>query len=118
MDNGAENQQGVTFMSETITRELLEGKSKKLIINELLEIGWARESAIQYVNDLELKLNKSPEGRKRKVSYYRRYTVYGILLIVGAIIASFLLEGGLIWFALVAGAVFFIVGLIGWIGYL
>lgn len=112
-----EGQEATKVVQEMVTQRLLEGKGKKNIVEELVKGGWTKESATQYVDNLELQFKQSPEGRQRLASNYKRHMLYGVLWIAGGVIATMVLEGWFFWGAIVWGAIDFFRGFFGWLKY-
>jgi len=112
-----EGQQVNNVVQEMVTQRLLEGKDKKKIVEELVKGGWTKESATQYFDNLELQFKQSPEGRQRLASNYKRHMLYGVLWVVGGVIATMVIEGWFFWGAVVFGAIDFFRGFFGWLKY-
>lgn len=113
-----EGQQASNAVQEMVTLRFLEGKDKKKIVEELVQGGWTKESATQYVFDLELQFKQSPEGRQRLASNYKRHMLYGVLWIAGGVIATMAFPGWIFWGAVVFGLYDFFKGLFGWLKYM
>ena len=124
-----EEQKEIDELSEAIANALAEGKSKRAIVEELIEHGWPEGSANQFVNDIEqtvVVFKNSPEGRQLADAYARHMT-YGILWIVGGTIvtvatyqAAFASGGGtyiIAWGAILFGIIDFFRGFFGWLRY-
>ena len=124
-----EEQKVIDELSEAIASELVEGKSKRAIVEELMEHGWPDNSANQFVNNIEQTIvvfKNSPEGRQL-ADAYARHMIYGILWIVGGTIvtvatyqAAFASGGGtyiMAWGAILFGVIDFFRGLFGWLKY-
>ena len=112
-----EGQQANTVVQEMVTQRFLEGKDKKKIAKELIQGGWTKESATQYVDNLELRFKQSPEGRQRLASNYKRHMFYGVLWVAGGVIATVVIEGWFFWGAVVFGLYDFFRGFFGWLKY-
>ena len=112
-----EGQQAINVVQEMVTQRFLEGKNKKKIVEELIQGGLAKESATQYVDNLELQFKQSPEGRQRLASNYTRHMLYGVLWIASGVIATMVIEGWFFWGAIVFGLYDFFKGFFGWLKY-
>ena len=94
--------------------------------------GWAKETAAQFVDDIEQELNRraeeyksTSEGRQAMARQYKRHMLYGILWAAGGTAVTIATyeaasEGGwfiVVWGAIIFGIIDFFRGLFGWLKY-
>jgi hypothetical protein len=110
-----------------VWKELSDGKGKGKIVKDLVKKGWVKEAAIELVDSVEQALEeykRSPEGRRELASRNKRKMIFGLLWVVGGIIATVVTYvfaiGGIFfifWGAVLFGAIDFFRGLAGWLKY-
>ena len=121
-----EEQKAIDELSEAVASEIAEGKSKEIIVRELVKQDWPEDAATQFVNNIEQAINdykESPEGRKVLADKYARHMIYGILWAVGGTVVTVATytaasNGGtyfVAWGAIVFGIIDFFRGWYGWI---
>jgi hypothetical protein len=113
---------------EEVRKKFNEGKGKDKIVKDLVKKGWAKEAVIERVDSVEQAIEeykRSPEGRRELASKYKRMMIFGLLWVVGGIVATVATyeaasEGGvyfIFWGAVIFGAIDFFRGLAGWLKY-
>lgn len=124
-----EEQKAIDELSETVASELVQGKSKRMIVEELTEHGWPEGLANQFVNNIEQAIDAykdSPEGQQL-ANAYARHMIFGILWVAGGTVvtiatyqAAFAAGGGtyiIAWGAILFGIIDFFRGFFGWLKY-
>lgn len=119
-------------LAQYVANSLTEGKGKGGITKTLVKQGWSKETAAQFVDDIEQEVNRraeeyrsTPEGRQTMARQYKRHMLYGILWAGGGVAVTIATyeaasEGG--WFIVASGAIIFGIidffrGLFGWLKY-
>jgi len=123
-----EEQKAIEKLSAAVAKELAEGKKKEEVTKKLLKQGWPKESANNFVENINQALERyknSPEGQRILASKYKRHMIYGVLWAVGgtavtAATYSAASSGGVYfvaWGAILFGIIDFFRGLFGWLKY-
>jgi len=128
----SEEQNAVDRLAQYVAQNLAEGKDKGGITKELVKLGWAKETAAQFVDKVEEELKMraeefkaTPEGRQVMAAKYKRHMLYGILWAAGGTAVTIATyeaasEGGwfiVAWGAIIFGIIDFFRGLFGWLKY-
>jgi hypothetical protein len=127
-----EEQNAVDQLAQYVAQNLAAGKDKGGITKELVKLGWAKETAAQFVDNIEEELKRraeeykrTPEGRQAMAAQYKRHMLYGILWAAGGTAVTIATyeaasEGGwfiVAWGAIIFGIIDFFRGLFGWLKY-
>jgi len=128
----SEEQNTVDQLAQYVAQNLAEGKDKGGITKELVKLGWVKETAAQFVDNIEEELKiraeeykRTPEGRQVMAAQYKRHMLYGILWAAGGTAVTIATyeaasEGGwfiVAWGAIIFGIIDFFRGLFGWLKY-
>jgi len=115
--------------AQYVAEKLGEGENKGRIARELVERGWAKETAKQFVDDIDEEIRSyveeykwTPEGRQAMVAQYKRRMLFGFLWAAGGTAVTIGTyeaagEGGVFfiaWGAIIFGIIDFLRGLFGW----
>lgn len=128
----SEEQNAIEPLAQYVVQNLEKGNNKGGITKELVKLGWPKETAAQFIDNIEEELKrraeeykKTPEGRQAMAAQYKRHMLYGILWVVGGTAVTIATyeaasEGGffiIAWGAIIFGIVDFFRGLFGWLKY-
>jgi hypothetical protein len=128
----SEQQSAMEQLAQYVTQNLAEGKDKGGITKELVKLGWSKEIAAQFIDNIEEELKRraeeykrTPEGRQAMAAQYKRHMLYGILWAAGGTAVTIATyeaasEGGwyiVAWGAILFGIIDFFRGLFGWLKY-
>jgi len=128
----SEDQNATEQLAQYVAQNLAEGKDKGGITKGLVKLGWPKETAAQFVDNIEEELKRraeeykrTPEGRQAMAAQYKRHMLYGILWAAGGTAVTIATyeaasEGGwfiVAWGAIIFGIIDFFRGLFGWLKY-
>jgi len=128
----SEEQNAVDSLAQYVAQNLAEGKDKGGVTKELVKLGWPKETATQFIDNIEEELKrraeeykKTPEGRQAMAAQYKRHMLYGILWAGGGTAVTIATyeaasQGGwfiVAWGAIIFGIIDFFRGLFGWLKY-
>ena len=128
----SEEQNATDQLAQYVAQNLAEGKDKGGITKELVKLGWPKETAAQFIDNIEEELKRraeeykrTPEGRQAMAAQYKRHMLYGILWAAGGTAVTIATyeaasEGGwfiVAWGAIIFGIIDFFRGLFGWLKY-
>jgi len=118
--------------AQYVAEQLGEGKDKGGVTKELVKLGWSKETASQFVDDIDEELKRcveeykrTPEGRQAMAAQYKRRMLFGFLWAAGGTAVTVGTyeaagEGGVFfiaWGAIIFGIIDFLRGLFGWLSY-
>lgn len=127
-----EQQNAIDQLAQYVAQNIAQGKDKGGITKELVKLGWPKETAAQFVDNIEEELKRraeeykrTPEGRQTMAAQYKRHMLYGILWAAGGTAVTIgtyeaASEGGwyiVAWGAIIFGVIEFFRGLFGWLKY-
>jgi uncharacterized protein YoaH (UPF0181 family) len=130
--SASKEQNAIEQLAQYVAQSLTSGKNKGGIAKELVKQGWSKETAVQFVDDIEQELKRraeeyksTPEGRQAMAGQYKRHMLYGSLWAVGGTAVTIATyeaasEGGFFivaWGAIIFGIIDFFRGLFGWLKY-
>ena len=128
----SEEQNATEQLAQYVAQNLGEGKDKGGTTKELVKLGWPKETAAQFVDNIEEELKRraeeykrTPAGRQAMAAQYKRHMLYGILWAAGGTAVTIATyeaasEGGwfiVAWGAIIFGIIDFFRGLFGWLKY-
>lgn len=128
----AREQDDPDLHAQYVARKLGEGKDKRGLTKEFVKLGWPKETATQFVDDVDEELKRcveeyrrTPEGRQAMAAQSRRRMLYGFVWAAGGTAVTIgtyeaASEGGVFfiaWGAIIFGIVDFLRGLFGWLKY-
>ena len=122
----ASQAQYIQEVGDYVAQQLAKGQKRDKVVKELIEQGWAQETAKDFVVDLEVQLEaykRSPEGREVMASKHKRHMLHGLLWLVGGLAVTLATyhaagPGGVFfvaWGAVLFGAIDVLRGFIGWL---
>lgn len=118
--------------AQHVAQRLGGGEDKGRVVKELVNRGWEKETAKQFVDDVDEELKRhveeykrTPAGRQAMAAQYRRRMLYGFLWAAGGTAVTIgtyeaASEGGfffIAWGAIIFGIIDFLRGLFGWLKY-
>lgn len=127
-----EEERFIKVTAEAVAEEFTSGTDKKQIVKKLIESGWPIESASQFVDQVETRIEQevnrymeSPEGREAMAEKHVLRMLYGVLCFVGGAVVTVITyfaaanspTGGrytVAWGAILFGIFSFLRGLGGW----
>jgi len=129
MSLSPEDKKVIEGYTRFVEKKLDKGVHPEKIASELVKSGWTEDSAIEFVEQIEARMDEwedSPEGRSQLLHRAMRRTIIGfILLAIG--ISSLILSAleikkgnGMMFIAigpLLVGGYLFLVGLFDWLDY-
>ena len=130
--SASKEQNATEQLAQYVAQNLAKGKDKGAVTKELVKLGWPKETAAQFVDNIEEELKRraeeykrTPEGRQTMAAQYKRHMLYGILWAAGGTAVTIgtyeaASEGGwyiVAWGAIIFGVIEFFRGLFGWLKY-